>query len=275
MVHHIIRWSLQNRLVVVLLTVALAVVGAYCLTRINIEAYPDPTPPIVGITAQDPGLSAVEMERQVTVPLEKVMGAIPGEQYLRSISMPGLSSLTVQFRYGTDYWGARQQVINRFAQAQLPPGVTPAINADTPGGEMFYRFVLRGPGYTLNDVKSVSDWVLDREYRQVDGIAESSSFGGTVKLYQVTVSSEALKRYGLTLSQVQNAVANSNINAGGNILDVGSEELDVRGVGLLGGGTDPMNDLPAGRDNAVRLLRLREQAKLNDIRDTVITAVGG
>jgi cobalt-zinc-cadmium resistance protein CzcA len=275
MVHWILRWSLEHRWAVLALAAALALFGVFCAGQINVEAYPDPTPPIVGVIAQDPALSATEMERQVTIPLETALAGLRGEQYLRSTSMPGLSSVTVQFRYGTDYWDSRQQVLNRFAQAQLPPGVTPSINADTPGGEMFYRFVLRGPGYNLNDLKSASDWVLDRQYRQVPGIAESSSFGGTVKLYQVTVSPEALARYGLTLGQVQTAIASSNANAGGTFVRLGSEALDVRGLGLLGGGTDPMAELDRDPDRAGRQIREREEAKLRDIRDVVITAANG
>jgi cobalt-zinc-cadmium resistance protein CzcA len=275
MVYHIIRWSLANRLVVILLAVLLGVVGGLCASRINVEAYPDPTPPIIGVTAQNPALSATEMERQVTVPLETAFTGIRGERYLRSTTMPGLSSITVQFGYGTDYWAARQEVLNRFGLANLPAGVTPALNPDTPGGEMFYRFVLRGPGYNSNDLKAVADWVLDRQYRQVEGIAESSSFGGTVKQYQVTVDLDALKHYGLTLSQVQNAVANANANVGGNKLSLGAEEFDVRGLGLLGGGLDPMADLARDPDIAVSQVRQREQDKLDDIRKVVITSNGG
>ncbi len=275
MVHQILRWSLEHRLVVVILSAVLVGVGFYCIDHINVEAYPDPTPPIIGVTAQGPALSATEMERLVTVPLETALAGIRGERYLRSNSMAGLSSLTVQFRYGTDYWAARQEVLNRFAQAQLPAGVAPGIDPDTPGGEMFYRFVLHGPGYNLNDLKTVSDWVLDRQYRQVEGIADSSSFGGTIKQYRVEISPEALKRYGLTLSQVQNAIANSNANVGGDFLRLGSEPFDVRGIGLLGGGTDPMADLPRQANQAIQGLRQREQAKLNDLRNVVVTAVNG
>ena len=140
---------------------------------------------------------------------------------------------------------------------------------------MFFRFVLRGPGYNLNDLKSISDWVLDRQYKQVEGIAESSSFGGTVKQYEVAVSPEALKRYGLTLSQVQNAVANSNANVGGDILRLGAENFDVRGLGLLGAGSDPAVDLPRERSQAIGLIRLREDAKARELRQVVIAAVGG
>jgi cobalt-zinc-cadmium resistance protein CzcA len=275
MLHWIIRWSLGHRLAVILATVVLVAVGAYCAQRINVEAYPDPTPPIVGLIAQNPALSAREMERLVTVPLEVAMAGIRGEQYLRSTTMSGLSSLTVQFHYGVDYWAARQEVLNRFALADLPPGVTPSINPDTPGGEMFFRFVLRGPGYNLNDLKSISDWILDRQYKQVEGVAESSSFGGTIKQYEVTVSPEALKRYGLTLSQVQNAVANSNANVGGDILRLGAENFDVRGLGLLGAGSDPAVDLPRERGPAIGLVRLREDAKVRELRQVVIAAVGG
>src|SRR5690348_14760665 len=114
MVHWILRWSLEHRLAVVVLATALGLAGVYCLTQINVEAYPDPTPPIVGVVAQNPALSATEMERQVTIPLETALAGMRGEKYLRSISMPGLSSVTVQFRYGTDYWESRQQVLNRF-----------------------------------------------------------------------------------------------------------------------------------------------------------------
>src|SRR5260221_9822228 len=170
MVHKLIHWAVDNVLIVLLLALALIGVGGYSFVHVNVEAYPDPAPAIVEVIAKFPGASAEEVERQVTIPLEVVLAGMPGLKYTRSKSLFGLSHLRCQFDYGLDFEKARQEVINRlqFTQ-QLPQGVTPQLSPETPTGEI-YRYTLKCPKdeagrdiYTLNDLKALQDWVLDRQ----------------------------------------------------------------------------------------------------------------
>src|SRR6266853_4107200 len=217
MVHKLIHWAVDNALIVVLLAVALVGIGAYAFIHVNVEAYPDPAPAIVEVIAKFPGASAEEVERQVTIQLEVVLAGMPGLKYTRSKSLFGLSHLRNQFEYGIDYQKARQEVINRlqFTQ-QLPSGVTPQISPETPTGEI-YRYTLDSPKdalkrdlYNLNDLKSLQDWVLERQFRRIPRIADVASSGGTVKRYEIHPDPDRLKRYGITLQQLQTAIANSN-----------------------------------------------------------------
>src|SRR6202047_1774916 len=192
MVRKLIDWSVANPFIVLLLGLILAVVGGYAFWSVNVEAYPDPAPAIIEVIAQFPGGSAEEVERQVTVPLEVTLAGMPGLTHLRSKSLFGLAHLRVQFEYGFEYKDARQEVINRlqFTQ-QLPPGVTPQLSPPSPTGEI-YRYTLKSPKdpsgrevYTLNDLKALQDWVLEREFRRVPRIIDVSSFGGTVRRYEI------------------------------------------------------------------------------------------
>src|SRR5437899_3908645 len=212
MVHKLIHWAVDNALIVLLLAVALVGVGGYAFVHVNVEAYPDPAPAIIEVIAQYPGASAEEVERQVTIPLEVTLAGMPGLKYTRSKSLFGLSHLRNQFDYGIDFYAARQEVVNRlqFTQ-QLPPGVNPQISPETPTGEIF-RYTLRSPQdalkrdlYTLSDLKSLEDWVLERQFRRIPRIGDVASSGGTVKRYEIHPDPERLKRYGITLGQLQSA----------------------------------------------------------------------
>src|SRR5580658_10432834 len=213
MVCKLIAWALDNWLVALLAAAGLVGVGVYSFANINVEAYPDPAPPTVEVIAQFPGGSAEEVERQVTVPLEVTLAGMPGLTHLRTKSLFGLSHLRVQFEYGFPYKEARQEVINRlqFTQ-QLPPGVTPQLSPESPTGEI-YRYTLKSPRdasgrevYTLNDLKALQDWVLEREFRRIPRIIDVSSSGGTVKRYEIHPDVDRLRRYGITLQQVQQAL---------------------------------------------------------------------
>src|SRR3954467_15604568 len=162
MVRAIISWSLHNRLVVILGVVGLIAVGIYSALNLNVEAYPDPTPPLVEVITQNPGASPEEMERLIGIPLETALNGMPGLDDMRSTSINGLNDIKCQFAYGTDYKSARQEVINRIgAVSNLPPGVTPGLSPWSPTGEIV-RYVLEGPAYTTNQLKAVQDWVLNR-----------------------------------------------------------------------------------------------------------------
>src|SRR2546429_8557871 len=169
MVRKLIEWAVSNPLVVCLLAAALALGGGYAFRNVNVEAYPDPAPAIIEVVAQYPGSSAEEVERLVTIPLEIAVAGMPGLKYTRSKSLAGLSHLRNQFDYGIDFYKARQEVINRLQfVSNLPEGVTPQISPETPTGEIF-RYTLSSPKdalgrdiYTLNDLKDLQDWTLER-----------------------------------------------------------------------------------------------------------------
>src|SRR5271166_4737333 len=162
MVRALISWSLHNRFIVLIGTIGLIAFGIHAAYNLNVEAYPDPTPPLVEVITQNPGASPEEMERLICIPIETALNGMPGLKYLRSISLAGLNDIKCQFEYGTDYWAARQEVINRIGMVtNLPTGVTPGLSPWSPIGEIV-RYVLEGPNYTLSQRKAVQDWVLAR-----------------------------------------------------------------------------------------------------------------
>jgi cobalt-zinc-cadmium resistance protein CzcA len=246
MVRHLIAWALNSPLIVVLLALSLAGFGVFAFLTVNVEAYPDPAPSIIEVVAQYPGASAEEVERQVTIPLEVALAGMAGLQYTRTKSLFGLCHMRNQFEYGVDYFKARQEVINRLGMAQgLPQGVNPQISPFTPTGELM-RYTLRSPKdplgrdiYNLNDLKALEDWTLDRQFRRVPRIIDITGFGGTVKRYEIHPDPDRLAQYGIALQQLQTAVANSNLNVGGDYLAEGPNALNIRGIGLIGGGKDP------------------------------------
>ncbi len=255
MVRKLIELALNNPLVVILLALALAGIGVYSFLNVNVEAYPDPAPAIVEVVAQMPGASAEEIERQVTIPLEVTFAGMPGLKHIRSQSLFGLSDLKMNWHYDSrwTYETCRQEVINRLATISqpLPPNVTPGISPESPTGEI-YRYILRVPKedpndptspwlYTRNDIKALQDWVLEREFRTVQRIVDLTSFGGTVRRYEVQPDPDRLRRYGVTLPALQNALTNSNATVGGDYVNQGQVAFTVRSVGLFGGGMDPVN----------------------------------
>ena len=218
-----------------LLLVALGawlLIGVFALVRLDIEAYPDPSPPLVEFITQNPAWSAEEMERQVTVPVETQLFGIPGLEYTRSISLFGLSDVKLYFSYGTDYFAARQEALNRMQLVSLPTGLTPQLSPWSTIGEI-YRYRLDGPGYPLSELKAVSDWDVRRVLKQVPGIVDVTTFGGTTRQYQAEIEPQKLLAYDITLPQVLDALSASNANVGGNYLTLGSQSVNVRGVGLL------------------------------------------
>jgi cobalt-zinc-cadmium resistance protein CzcA len=285
MVRKLIAWALDNPLVVILLAIFLALIGVGSFLSVNVEAYPDPAPAIVEVIALFPGASAEEVERQVTVPLEVTFAGMPGLKKINSKSLFGLSDLKMTWHYGSDYTyqTARQEVINRMSTISqpLPPNVTPAISPESPTGEIF-RYVLKVPKdnsgreiYTLNDIKAMQDWVLEREFRQVPRIVDVTSFGGTVRRYEVQPDPDRLRRYGITLGQLQAVLQNSNATVGGDYINPGHVAMTVRSVGLFGGGVDPVNKVLElnAPGAAASTLRAEELRRIREIRALVITSV--
>ncbi|MBI3862104.1 MAG: efflux RND transporter permease subunit, partial [Planctomycetia bacterium] len=280
MVGRLIEWAMHSRAVVILLTLVLAYVGGYAFVHVNVEAYPDPAPAIIEVVAQYPGASAEEVERQVTIPLEVALAGMPGLQYTRTKSMFGLAHVRNQFAYGIDHLAARQEVLNRLATAELPANVKPMLSPASPIGEIF-RYTLNSPRnalgkeiYTSNDLKSLQDWTLERRFLRIPGVAGVVSCGGTVKRYEIQPDPQRLKEYGITLQQLEDAVKASNANASGNfIVQAGSVQV-VRGIGLIGGGQDPLAkamNMPDA-EYAADYLRREERRRVREIRRIVIAA---
>ena len=211
--------------------------GAFAFSRLNIEAYPNPAPVILEITAQSPGLSAEEMERYFTIPIEVGLAATPGVDVIRSTSFYGLSFVRVVFQYGTDYYFAlTQTAINLQQNVSLPGGVTPQIQATSLVGEI-YRYELTGPpNFGLSNLRTVQDWILQRRLLAVPGVVQVNTWGGTTKEYDVEVNPQKLEAYGLTLPQVISAIGNANVNVGGRTINMGQQSVNVRGVGLMDSG---------------------------------------
>ena len=268
MIRAIIAWSLRNRFLVILGALGLVAVGLHSASELNVEAYPDPTPPLVEVLSQSPGSSPEEMERLVGIPLETALNGMPGLVDLRSTSIAGLNDIKCRFAYGTNFAAARQEVLNRIATVTLPAGITPRLSPWSPTGEIV-RYVLEGPGYTTNQLKAVQDWVLNRILKQVPGVIDVTGFGGTVKQYQVLIDPLKLRRYDVSLKQIEDAIQRSNANIGGDILTIGLQNHNVRAIGLLGGGVDPL------APDRIEESLVIEAEKLEDINDVVVTSVNG
>ena len=249
-----IRGILRYRVIALIGLAAWLAAGIWALVRLDIEAYPDPSPPLVDVITQNPSWSAEEMEQQVTVPIETALNGIPRLQYVRSISLFGLSDVKLYFEFDSDYFRDRQEVLNRLQTVTLPQNLQPQLSPWSAVGEI-YRYQLKGEGYSLNEIKATQDWFVRRELKQVPGIVDVTTFGGTTKQYQAEIDPSKLLQYNVTLPQVLTAIAASNQNAGGNYLQVGSQNVNVRGVGLLKGISEMGGVLIAERNGAPVFLR--------------------
>jgi heavy metal efflux system protein len=230
----LVALAVDRRYLMVGMFVAVFIGGLIAFKQLNIEAYPDPTPPMVDIVTQSPGLSSEEIERYITIPIETQVAGIKNLRTIRTISLYGLSDVKLQFSFDYTYEEALQQVLNRLAQlAPLPGNVQPGISPLSPIGEI-YRYRLKGPpNYSVLDLKTLQDWVLQRRFRAVPGVIDVTGWGGKTKTYELQVDFNKLVANGLTLPQVLQAVGNANINVGGNTVDIGAQSAVVRGVGLI------------------------------------------
>ena len=230
----IVTFALRQRVLIVVLLVMVLIGGAVSFAALNIEAYPDPVPPLVDIVTQSTGQSAEEIERYITIPLEIQMAGIPNVQAIRTISLFGLSDVKVQFTYDFTYTQSEQWVTNRLAQlGALPNGVQPQISPTSPIGEI-YRYRLTGPdNYSVTDLKTLQDWVLERRFKAVPGVIDVTGWGGKTKTYDIAIDQRKLVGYGLSIPQVLQALGNANINVGGQTVNFGAQSAVVRGVGLI------------------------------------------
>jgi heavy metal efflux system protein len=230
----LIEFSLRHRVLMLVLFVMMFAGGIVAFRALNIEAYPDPTPPMVDVVTQSPGLSAEEIERYITIPIETQTAAVRNLTSIRTISLYGLSDVKLQFTFDYTYDEALQQVLNRLSQLPaLPNNVQPQISPVSPIGEIFRYKLVGPPGYSVLDLKTLQDWVLQRRFRAVPGVIDVTGWGGKTKIFELQVDFNKLMAYGLTLPQVLQTLNNSNINVGGNTLNIGSQSAVVRGVGLI------------------------------------------
>src|SRR4029077_6160847 len=233
MLRHLIAFCLTRRPLVLIAFAAFLGMGTVAFLSLNIEAYPDPAPPIIEVIAQRAGQSPEEMERYVTIPIEIALASTPGLRFIRSNTVYGLSFIRLQFEYGRDYYFVRQQTINRLKEAELPPGVQPVISPAGTISEIF-RYELRGPpGMDVMQLKTLQDWVVERKLRIVPGVADVNVLGGKTKEFQVEIDLNRMMAYGISLPQIIAAISASNSNVGGRTIAMGEQSVNVRGLGVV------------------------------------------
>ena len=239
MLKGLLVFGLTRRPLVLLGLLVFLGAGLFAFSRLNIEAYPNPAPVILEITAQAPGLSAEEMERYFTIPIEVGLAATPGVDVIRSTSFYGLTFVRVTFYYGVEYYFAlTQTAINLQQNVSLPNNITPTIQATSLVGEI-YRYQVTGPPhFGLTNLRTVQDWILQRRLLGVPGIVQINTWGGTIKEYDAEIDLHKLDAYNVTLPQVIAALGNANINVGGRTINMGQQSVNIRGVGLMNSGGD-------------------------------------
>src|SRR3954469_17630930 len=254
--HAIVAAALKQRILVIILGVTLMVGGLFAYKTLNIEAYPDPVPPLVDIITQNPGQSSEEIERYITIPIEIQMAGIPYVQAIRTISLFGLSDVKVQFTYDVSYQQASQFVINRLSQlGNLPNGAQPVLSPTSPIGEIFRYRVIGPPGYTVTDLKTIQDWILERRFKAIPGVIDVTTWGGKSKTYDITVDLDRLLAYGLTLKQVLDALNGANVNVGANTVNIGPQSAVIRSIGQIRSMDDIRNTMLVVREGAPVLVR--------------------
>ena len=232
-INRIVASALRQRFLVILATILLLVAGSWSLNRLPVEAYPDLSPPMVEIITQWPGQAAEEVERLITVPIEVEMNGIPKLTIIRSISLYGLSDVRLTFRDGTDNYFARQQVFEHISNVSLPSGVTPSVAPLFSPSGLIYRYVLQSPDRSPRELKTIEDWIVERQYKSVQGVADDSGFGGETMQYQVLLDPVKIAGAGLSVPTVVTALAANNGNAGGGFYSEGGQFSYVRGLGRL------------------------------------------
>ncbi|HIQ16958.1 MAG TPA: efflux RND transporter permease subunit [Novosphingobium capsulatum] len=257
----LVRYALGQRMTILVFFLAMLVAGGVAFYNLNIEAYPDPVPPMVEIVTQSSGMSAEEIERNITIPIEVQMSGLPNMTAIRAISLFGLSDVKIQFTYDYNYVQAQQQVINRLAQlSQLPGGAVPTISPTSPVGEI-YRYRIAAPkGYSVEDLKTLQDWVLQRRFRAIPGVVDVTGVGGKLRSYDVVVDNNRLLAHHMTVGQVISAISNANANVGGQTINFGAQSAIVRGVGLIQS-VNALESTLVGRDGTAPVL-IRDVASI-------------
>src|SRR5215469_15669099 len=257
----LIAFCLSRRAIVLFALLLFAGAGVLAFKKLNIEAYPNPAPVILEITAQAPGLSAEEMERYYTRPIEIGLYTVPGIEVIRSTSFYGLSFVRVVFKYGVDFNFAYAQTAVALQQnVSLPGNLVPTIQQNSGTGEIF-RYQVAGPkGFSITDLRTVQDWIVRRRLLTIPGIVAINSWGGPTKQFQVEADPHKLEAYNITVPQMLTALGNGNINVGGREIRIGQQSINIRGVGLIDDG---------GNDD------LTQGYKTGDIENVVLTQTNG
>lgn len=233
MIAKLVSFALRQPFLIVIAAIALMIYGAVSFQHLPIDAYPDLSPPHVEIITQWPGHAAEEVERLVTIPIEIEMNGIPRLDSLRSISLYGLSSVQMNFEYGADPYFVREQAFERVGNAAIPAGLQPSLSPLYSPSGLIYRYVLQSTDRSPQELKILEDWVLERHYRSIQGVADDSGFGGTTMQYQVLLDPAKLFAYGITVPQVTNQLGNNNANSGGGFYSQGGQFYYIRGLGLV------------------------------------------
>src|SRR5580693_3564800 len=243
MIRGFVDFALNNRFMVLAISVLLFAWGIISFHNLPVEAYPDVANNYVQIITQWPGRAAEEVEQQVTIPIEIQMNGLPHLAHLRSTSLFGLSSLMLVFDDESSNDWNRQKVLERLTQVNLPAGLQPQIGSDySPVGQIYwYTLTSTNPQYDLMDLKSIEDWTLEKQFKSVPNVVDVSSFGGTTREYQVKVDPDKLVAYGLNIGQVEQQLANNNVNAGGSFVEAGMQQINVRAIGLASSVQDIAN----------------------------------
>ena len=235
MIAGLVEFALKNRFMVIALSVMLLIWGAISFHNLPVEAYPDVANNYVQVITQWPGRAAEEVEQQVTIPIEVQLNGLPHLQNLRSASLFGLSSITMIFDDDSNNDWNRQKVLERLALVTLPNNLQPNIGPDySPVGQIYwYTLKSNNPKYDLMELKAIQDWVLEKQFKSVPNVVDVASFGGTTREYQVRVDPDKLVARGLTIGQVEQQLANNNVNAGGSFIESGLQQINVRALGLI------------------------------------------
>src|SRR5271169_4586317 len=250
MIHYVVQFALRQRFLVLMVTLLMVVAGAESFRRMPVDAYPDLSPPMVELITQWPGHAAEEVERLTTLPLELAMNGTPNLKVMRSISLYGLSDVILTFEDSTDSYFARQVVFQRLSDATLPPGVTPSMAPLFSPSGLVYRYVIESPDRSPMELHTFEDWIIERAYRSVPGVADDSGFGGPTMQYHVLLDPVKLYNYHLPVVQVLNALTANNANTGGGFYSQGGQFYYVRGLGLVKT-TEDIGEVVVGSGNGV------------------------
>jgi cobalt-zinc-cadmium resistance protein CzcA len=250
MIHHIVQFALRQRFLVLMVTLLMVVAGAESFRRMPVDAYPDLSPPMVELITQWPGHAAEEVERLTTLPLELAMNGTPNLKVMRSISLYGLSDVILTFEESTDAYFARNVVFERLSDATLPTGVTPSMAPLFSPSGLVYRYVIESPDRSPMELHTFEDWIIERSYRSVPGVADDSGFGGPTMQYHVLLDPVKLYNYHLPVVQVLNALTANNANTGGGFYSQGGQFYYVRGLGLVKT-TEDIGEVVVGSGNGV------------------------
>jgi heavy metal efflux system protein len=273
MLTSLLDFALARRLFIIILALALSAAGVWAFLRLKLEAYPDISDTGVVVITTYPGFAAEEVEQQVTIPIERALNNVPRVIARRSRTIFGLSVVELTFDEGTDDYFARQVVLEKLRDAQLPDGVTPGLGPLSSGISEFYRYVLDGAGFDAMQLREIQDWVITPRLLQVPGVADVTTFGGLVRQYQLEIDPKALDKYRLTPRQIADAVKNNNRNAGGALLTLGHQSLAIRSSGLIQSSEDIGNIVLDAPNNVPIYIRDVAQVKIGALPQTGMFAL--